>query len=107
LLSRVALLLKEKQKLDERNSTASLSPEVREIDRCTRESFAVELEDDPFNFWNGNNDFPLIVAMACDIQYYAYQLLRPPLKEYSLPVVNQHLEDIIDSLIVTWKRKFY
>ena len=67
LLLRVALLLKEKQKLDERNSTASLSPEVREIDRYTRENFAVELEDDPFNFWNGNNDFPLIAAMACDI----------------------------------------
>lgn len=68
LLSRVALLLKEKQKLsDERNRTASLSPLDKEIEQYGQETFAVELEDDPFDFWNGTNTFPLTKAVACDI----------------------------------------
>ena len=56
LLSRVALLLKEK-----------LSPAEREIERYNEGQFDVELEDDPFYFWENTKDFPAIASVACDI----------------------------------------
>ena len=106
LLSRVALLLKEKQKWkDDRNSTASLSPEEKEIERYKQENFTFELEDDPFYFWNCTTYFPLIAAVACDV--LCIPASTALLKEYFLQVGNRHLANATDLLIATWKGKFY
>ena len=67
LLSRVTLLLKEKQKDKEKNNCGSLSPEEKEIERYNQKTFNVELEDDPFYFWANTKSFPAIAAVACDI----------------------------------------
>ena len=67
LLSRVALLLKEKQKDKEKYSCGSLFSEEKEIEQYNQENFNVELEDDPFYFWANTKSFPAIAAVACDI----------------------------------------
>lgn len=65
LLSRVASLIEEKKK--QNNNSTSLSSEEKEVDRYSMDSFNIELEDDPFNFWNTIKDYPIIVPVACDI----------------------------------------
>ena len=87
---------------DDRNSTASLSPEEKEIERYKQENFIVELED-TFGI------VPLIslLLQLLLVTYYAYLLKQPLLKEYFLQVGNRHLANATDLLIVTWKGKFY
>ena len=65
LLSRVALLLKEKPKDKEKNSCGFLSPEEKEIEQYNQENFNVELEDDPFYFWANTKSFPTIYCCCC------------------------------------------
>lgn len=65
LLSRVASLIEEKKK--QSNNSTSLSSEEKEVDRYSKDSFNIELEDDPFNFWNTIKDYPIIAPVACDI----------------------------------------
>ena len=64
LLSRVALLLKEKQKDKGKNTCSS---EEKEIERYNQEQFDVKLEDDPLHFWANTKDFPAIASVACDV----------------------------------------
>ena len=65
LLSRVPSLIEEKKK--QSNNGTSLSSEKKEVDRYSKDSFNIELEDDPFNFWNTIKDYPIIAPVACDI----------------------------------------
>ena len=62
LLSRVAKLIEEKKK--QSNNSVSISAEEEEVDRYSMDCFNIELEDDPFDFWNITKDYPPI---ACDI----------------------------------------
>ena len=65
LLSRVASLIEEKKK--QSNNSVSISAEEKEVDRYNMDSFNIELEDDPFDFWNITKDYPIIAPIACDI----------------------------------------
>ena len=58
-------MIEAKKKQSDNN--ASLSSEEKEVDRYSRDNFNVELNDDPFNFWNTIKDYPIIAPVACDI----------------------------------------
>lgn len=58
-------MIEEKKK--QSNNTTSLSSEEKEVERYSKDSFNIELDDDPFNFWNTIKDYPIIAPVAYDI----------------------------------------
>jgi len=62
LLSRVAKLIEEKKK--QSNNSVSISAEEKEVDRYNVDNFNIELEKDPFDFWNATKDYPIIAPMC-------------------------------------------
>jgi len=61
-LSRIASLIEEKKKQSDNHT--SLTSEEKEVER---DSFNLELDDDPFDFWNTIKDYPIIAPVACEI----------------------------------------
>ena len=92
LLSRVASLIEEKKK--QSDQSASLSSEEKEVDRYSKDSFNIELEDDPLTFGIQLKSIQLLHLLC--VTFYVYHLQQPQLKGYFQPVGNQHLENATD-----------
>ena len=69
LFSKVALLLKEKQKFNDER--ASSPPETKEIKWYNQANFSYELEDDLFYIWKDTTDYLLQQLL---VMYYANQI---------------------------------